>query len=213
MGERVFGFLKKKRPIEQAAPALAANPAPVHLNAWGDPGTTNSGAIDDVLRLRVAEAVTWCESLSSSADLRSEALKPSLFHDGPEYVVSDLGLRRRQQLRDLGLQVRYDAPILAKGKFMLYFPDDTLADGCAELVSGGFFDVDNLPAYDTWVTFVSEDGSQPASARRYLLCYVPTWAIDAADAGIEVNPESCIVWLEQSHVSVRRQVQAITSLA
>lgn len=209
----MFGFLKKTGPTEQPESEVAANPGPLYLDAWPHQSNGRSGVDDGLLRLRVAEAVAWCESLTSRTDLRSEALRPSLFHDGPEDVVRDLGQRRQQQLRRRKLQVRYEGPVIATGRFMLYFPDENLADGYAELVSGGFFDVDNLPAYDTWVSFVLEDDYPRNSARRYLLCYVPPWAIDAADAGIEGNPESCIVWLEQSDASVRRQVEAITSLA
>ncbi len=90
---------------------------------------------------------------------------------------------------------------------MVYFPDENLCDGYAELVSEGFFDVDNLPAHDTWVSFFDEESRSQRSSRRYLLCYVPVAAINAANAGIEGNPEECIVWLEQSDVSIRRRVE------
>ncbi len=95
---------------------------------------------------------------------------------------------------------------------MLFFPDENLSDGYAAQVSGGFFDVDNLPACDTWVSFFVENSHPRFSARRYLLCYVPAPLVDAANAGIEGNPESCIVWLEQSDTSIRRRVEALTGL-
>lgn len=206
----MFGFLKKARSTKRPAPEVAANPSPLYLDAWPHQSKCHSGVDAGLMRLRVAEAVAWCESLSSPTDLRSVALRPSLFHDGPEDVVRDLGQRRQQQLRIGKLEVRYETPVIAAGRFMLYFPDENLSDGYAELVSGGFFDAENLPAYDTWVSFVLDDDCPRRSARRYLLCYVPAWSIDAADSGIEGNPESCIVWLEQSDASVRRQVEVIS---
>ena len=166
---------------------------------------------EELLCARLAETVAWCDSLMSLEDLRSETLRPSLFHDGPDDLVRGLGQSRQHQLRYRKLQVRYQSPVVATGRFMLYFPDENLADGYAEVVSGGFFDVDNLPAYDTWVSFLSEEDYPRQSARRYLLCYVPAPLIDVADAGIEGNPEECIVWLEQSDVSIRRRVEALTS--
>ena len=93
---------------------------------------------------------------------------------------------------------------------MVYFPDENLCDGYAELVSKVFFDVDNLPAYDTWVSFFDEESRPQRSSRRYLICYVPVAAIDAAGAGIDGNPEECIVWLDQSDVAIRRRVEEFT---
>ncbi len=94
---------------------------------------------------------------------------------------------------------------------MVYFPDENLCDGYAELVSKGFYDVDNLPAHDTWVSFFHEESRSQRSSWRYLICYVAVAAIDAAidaaNAGIEGNPEECIVWLDQSDVSIRRRVE------
>lgn len=80
---------------------------------------------------------------------------------------------------------------------MIFFPDETLSDGLAEGESNGFFDVFNLPPFDTWVTFF-EDRTSEHSHQSQLLCYVPAPAIPLADAGMEVNPEECILWLEQT---------------
>ena len=147
------------------------------------------------------------------SDLRSEQLRLRLLHDGPYDVVRDLGQRRQNRLRYNHLPVSDESPLLVAGKFMLYFPDENLSDGYAERVSDGFFDEDNLPACDTWVSFFSEEAQPPRSASRYLLCYVPAPFIDAAEAGIEGNPEACIIWLDQSDVAVRRRVEALTSPA
>ena len=193
--------------------AVESDESPLYLDIWQRFSTGPSDVDDELLRARLAEAVAWCDSLTSLADLKSETLRPSLFHDGPDHLVRDLGQSRQHQLRYRKLKVRYESPVVATGRFMLYFPDENLADGYAAAVSGGFFDVDNLPAYDTWVSFFSEEDHPRRSARRYLLCYVPTPLIDAADAGIEGNPEACIVWLEQSDASIRRRVESLTRLA
>jgi len=88
---------------------------------------------------------------------------------------------------------------------MLYFPDENLSDGYAEVVSKGFFDVDNRPAHDAWVSLFNDD-SRPLSSRRHLLCYVPAVSVEAANAGIEGNPEECIVWLDQIDASICHRV-------
>lgn len=178
---------------------------------WRRLGASPSALTNDVLRARIAETVAWCDAVPSLAELRSAPLRPRLCHDGPEDLVCDLGINRQTQLRRKGLQVSVETPLVATGRFMLYFPDENLADGCAEIESGGFFDVDNLPACDTWVTFVDDEGRATRSARRHLLCYVPRHLVKVADAGIEVNPESCIVWLDQSSGWIRRRVEQLAS--
>ncbi len=184
-------------------------PARLDVWPWRDDG--RPGEDDERLRARLAEAVAWCDSLASTADLRSGKLRLRLFHDGPHDLVRDLGQCRQHQLCCSNLQVVYESPVVVAGRFMLYFPDENLADGCAQRASGGFFDEDNLPACDTWVSFFSEDAHPRRSARRHLLCYVPAPLIEAANAGIDVNPEDCIIWLDRSDVAVRRRVEALTN--
>ena len=70
------------------------------------------------------------------------------------------------------------------GRFLLFFPHETLADGAADLSSNGFFDVNYVPPWDIWVGY--SDG--------ILVSWVPPVLVDAADFGIGVNPEECIRW-------------------
>lgn len=85
---------------------------------------------------------------------------------------------------------------------MVYFPDADLCDGAAEVESKEFFDVHNAPPWGTWVGYF-EDVDGDSSYGAYLLAWVPDALIDAADAGISVNPEECIVWLDGSTVRLR----------
>jgi hypothetical protein len=177
------------------------------LEVWSRGCTDPSTISGDRLLARLAEAVIWCEGIPDSEGYRTKALRPSLLHEGPDDLVCDVGSARQRQLQYKKLSAPSKAPVTAPGRFMVYFPDENLCDGYAELVSKGFFDVDNLPAHDTWISFFEEKSRPQRSSRRYLICYVPVAAIDAANAGIEGNPEACIVWLDQSDVSVRRRVE------
>lgn len=138
---------------------------------------------------------------------------PRLFHDGPDDLVCDLGWNRQVQLRHQHIQVTRQAAVAASGRFMLYFPDENLADGYSEQVSDGFFDGNNLPPCDTWVATFLDDGAPWISAQRQLLCYVPPAFIEAASAAIDANAEECIVWLDQSTLSIRQRVEALTRAA
>ena len=86
----------------------------------------------------------------------------------------------------------------AEGRLLAYFPDENTSDGGAELASGGFFDVHNTPAWDTWVAlFEDASGRGP-----YLVAWVPPEWIDQVQAGIDVNPERCIEWLKDTDVTL-----------
>lgn len=92
---------------------------------------------------------------------------------------------------------------------MVYFPDEDLTDGAAEVASSGFFDVYSAPPWGTWVGYF-EDGDT-SSGRTYLLAWVPRSIIEAASAGIDVNPEKCIGWLADEDVDLRSILNAIDS--
>ena len=44
-----------------------------------------------------------------------------------------------------------------EGRLLAYFPDENLACGVAEAETQGFFTVDNVPPWDTWVAYLHED--------------------------------------------------------
>jgi hypothetical protein len=120
--------------------------------------------------------------------LRSAALKPrftldefgidSLWVEAVAYVVG-----KRSQF--LSLVASADPPVAHdKGRFLSFVPSETLFDGAAQQSSNGFFDVNNVPPWDIWVSF--ED--------RTLSCWVPNLLVDRAQMGIDMNPEGCIRW-------------------
>jgi hypothetical protein len=184
----------------------------VPLEIWRRGNPDPSAITDDLLLARLAETAAWCDSLGQSESFRTKALSPSLFHDGFDDLVCGVGSARQSQLRSRNLPVQHEAPLIVRGRFMVYFPDENLCDGYAELVSEGFFDVDNVPAHDTWVSFFDEERLS-RSSRRHLLCYVPLAATKAANDGIDGNPEQCIDWLDQADVSVRQRVERLVRRA
>lgn len=90
---------------------------------------------------------------------------------------------------------------------MVYFPDQSLSDGGAETESQGFFDVYNTSPWDIWVAFVSELGNKDISHSEYLIAWVPPAFVELAGAGIRANPDECILWLDESEVSLARLIE------
>ncbi|MBB4639628.1 hypothetical protein FHS01_005706 [Longimicrobium terrae] len=96
-------------------------------------------------------------------------------------------------------------PDLTRGRLLVYYPDAELSDGAAEAESGGFFDVCNAPPWDTWVAMVT-DLEAPEYQREQLISWVPDVFIPHVQRGIDVNPEECIVWLDESNTGFARLV-------
>lgn len=71
-------------------------------------------------------------------------------------IVETVVTKRAKQLDESG---HYPSTIdigLQGGKLLLYAPNENLFDGAAEYCSKGFFDVDNIPPWDTWICFFQE---------------------------------------------------------
>ena len=65
------------------------------------------------------------------------------------------------------------------------------------------FSMSTIPPYDTWVwmvrnlrTFEYADGAKGEMDANFLVAWVPPDFIPLASAGVEVNPEKCILWLD-----------------
>jgi len=80
---------------------------------------------------------------------------------------------------------------------------DNLACGGAWAASGGFFYCDNVPPWDTWVCYGTVFGREvpcwrsfmPDEAKHVVLSWIPRRFVAVANAGIDANPENCLVWL------------------
>ena len=94
------------------------------------------------------------------------------------------------------------------GRLLAYFPDADLACGTAEAASEGYFDVNNVPPWDTWVLLTEpSDRVVDASYSTCLIAWVPPTHVLRAQRGIEVNPEECICWLDDVPRDVQEAVR------
>ena len=149
---------------------------------------------------RLQEAASWCAERASLDDprgcLRSEGVRPRVLEPSYFDAVQTVAYGRRPR------KIVVADPFVA-GQLLVYFPDGELADGAAEQESKGFFDVNNAPPWDTWVGFFRDDVGQDSSVAQYLIAWVPRLLVPLAQAGIDVNPERCIEWLDDAEVSLR----------
>ncbi|HEX7286493.1 MAG TPA: hypothetical protein VF532_09940 [Candidatus Angelobacter sp.] len=133
--------------------------------------------------------------MPGSTYLRNPGLNPFVTLDEAkdeaqrQGVVQQVVKTRAQLLNDShSVIVKEETLDLAGGRLLLYFPTENLADGAAEVASGGVLDVNNVPPWDTWVEYSS----------RTLISWIAPWLVSLVEDGIKVNPEQCIGWDSQS---------------
>jgi hypothetical protein len=155
---------------------------------------------------RLTEAISWCRDVGSPSQPKTSLRACKVAQDdltSQDHQVFRVCLERSRRLSSSG---RRDLPPVADlcgGRLLAYFPDDNLFCGTAEAESQGVFDVNNIPPSDTWVwmvrnvrAFAYADGARGEMEANYLVAWVPPDFIQLASAGIAVNPEACILWLD-----------------
>jgi hypothetical protein len=162
---------------------------------------------DEVLFTRLAETIAWTNAIVARSDFRASMRYPDLqwrlLHDGRDDAVCEVGLARQFALVDKRIALVREYPDFRGGRLMVYFPDGDLCDGAAEQETSGFFDVFNVPPWETWVGYFEESPGRKGSYDSFLLAYVPQCLINLADAGMNVNPEECILWLTGTSLKIR----------
>ncbi len=123
------------------------------------------------------------------AQFRSPALQPPPFLPNPtrekcsEIVGGGVALRADKLCKAERSPTTSIAGI-ADGRLLLFIPEETLTDSTASYASKGFFDIDNVPPWDTWVCFYEQ----------YVVSWVPPQLVELANSGVDANPEQCISW-------------------
>jgi hypothetical protein len=172
---------------------------------------------DQPFELRLAETIAWCSARARpdepAASLRSDRLQPWVLETDRATAVRRVLESRASTDRD----VRAASPVssasdLAGGRLLLYFPDANLADGAAEAETGGFFDIENVPPWDTWVGLFRDERADISYA-DYLVSWVPREFVASVDRGIYVNPEECILWLSDANVPLTHALRSRGLLA
>jgi hypothetical protein len=106
---------------------------------------------------RLTEAIAWCRDVGSlsqpGTSLRTCKIAQADL-TSQRHQVSIVCLERSRRLSSSGKRDLSPVADLCGGRLLAYFPDDNLFCGTAEAESQGFFDVDNIPPYDTWVWMV-----------------------------------------------------------
>ena len=177
-----------------------------HSKYIREPGLIGIG--DDVpFELRLAQTIAWCEShtrlAAAQASLRSEELQPRVLEVDRATTVGHVVGYRGTLIGDVRLIDKSED--FKGGRLLLYFPDEELACGAAQVATQGFFDLNNAPPWDTWIGLFRDEDIR--SAADYLVSWVPPPFVELVAVGIDVNPERCIEWLSHSDTHVAKVPQ------
>ena len=155
---------------------------------------------------RLAQTIAWCRDVGLPSQARQSLRTCRSDQDdltSQSHQVFRVCLERSRRLLASGKRDLSPVSDLCGGRLLAYFPDDNLCCGTAEAESLGFFDVNNIPPHDTWVwmvrnvrAFTYADGARGELEANYLVAWIPPDFLELASAGIAVNPEGCILWLD-----------------
>jgi hypothetical protein len=71
----------------------------------------------------------------------------------------------------------------------------TVWDSASAFVSAGFFDLHDVPGWDTWLGLIElPPSSVDGLPERWLVSWVPLWARPLVAEAIRVNPVACLAW-------------------
>ena len=146
----------------------------------------------------VAEASAWCLPRASRLDpkgslrtlpLNSPGDITTIDHPVRKKVVQDLFVERATLLAlD---NVRTDTETWRGGRLLICYPERSVWDGAAEPVSEGFIDEDDMPPWDTWCYYGTENETHIVP---FIVAWVPPEFINLAQKAVDYNPVASIKW-------------------
>ena len=150
------------------------------------------------------EAQAWC---AAKADLarpkdcfRDERLRPQMLPPSRRDAVDDVR-RNRRLYSDRQVPGNLET-VIAGGRLIAYSPDCHLACGMSEVETKGYFDVNNTPPWDTWVALLHAPNAKHWESS--LIAWVPSVFVPLVQAGINVIPEQCVLWLDDCPASLQQ---------
>jgi hypothetical protein len=179
----------------------------LRINRWRMNAYRRNRRSHRAAKNELRDAQVWCASrvdLSRPKEcLRSEELMPPLLAASRLETVDDVRMTRERWIGYKRLPRELPPEATVGGRLIAYSPDFNLACGMSEAETRGYFDVNNIPPWDTWVALL--DVPNAKFFENSLIAWVPPAFVPLAQAGINVIPEICVMWLEDCPAALRRQ--------
>ncbi len=197
--------------------------------------------LERILR-HLGETIAWSRLHVNPEDprncLRTPELRPANARAAPNYsdeldynwgtpeenqaILAVLAEERALRLRAANAYSDIVPSDLAGGRLLVAAVEESDTCGLSAEESQGFFDLCDVPAWDTWIWYIKEPtepdpalvpitqekyrdsyyrvGSpyfvdwQPPASVAYILCWIPPEFLTLAEDGIGINPVECIFW-------------------
>jgi hypothetical protein len=163
----------------------------------------------DEISRRVREADRWWtrvlrSNVPAPIALRTESLRPPDIMLAGAYLrgrtAEDIRATRWRAVEDLvanprkqfGLHGPDEDVVLPKGGILTFDLDASFYDRVAAVETGGLFDEQDLPPWDTWIAYDSLVAGESAK----LLSWIPNDLIPSAERAITVHMCEAYAWLK-----------------
>lgn len=155
---------------------------------------------------RVRETIQWCRQRLTAAgvtakSLRSFQLEPNDMSMRGAYIAGrtaeQIEADRERIVRDLCLKraalLGQAVPsTLESGRILAFDLEATYYDGVPESISDGFFDAEDLPPWDTWITY----GPIPTLSNNFLISWVPLEFEAVVERAVEAHMADAYEWVK-----------------
>lgn len=199
----------------------------------------------EALRWRIAETIAWCTRRGPMPDVASATRlrTPELCPAGFSYVTDDDGYTSMEpslgSLKSEGLMSVFEgvaaragmlrtdniypsAPAhdLAGGRLLCYAPYENLAEGVEEQETQGYFDLEAVPPWDTWICFVDEPSrlharpqGQDSWYNPFLISWVPPDLVSIVEeGGRNTSTTYALAWADELDSAFFAQLRAANVL-
>jgi len=143
-------------------------------------------------------------------------MEPPLWSQVPEVlneVVEEVARRRADQLKQRNSYPLAPAQHLAGGRLLCYAPYENLAEGVEEQETHGYFDVNAVPPWDTWLCFAIQQAREQNRLYRWHDTYLISWVhpelVDIVDKGaVATSTTHALEWAGELDSELFDQLKA-----
>ena len=122
-------------------------------------------------------------------DGKSEIFRPKTLER--QLLIDQVAAARQKQLEAAGMIVPTKTLLLAGGRVLACYLDDSDWDGLSGYHSRGLVDAYDVPGWDTWLHLYRTDRGDT------LLAWIAPQFLDHAEAAIWANPRKCLEWFKE----------------
>ena len=151
------------------------------------------------LNMRIGETQLWCVEYGIRQNYRSPSLQPS-FLGSDRFATIESVARRRSTLLKRNAAKSENSSF--GGRLVSIFIDESHTDGVADKATNGFFDLYDIPPWDTWIAMGHSHRTNDATKETFLLAWVPSEFISRVDDAIGASVSSSIVWTDTTPTDI-----------